>query len=208
MADSIEGENDDRRGSVVISDEDVVFDGFFSVVSATLSYTRFDGARQTIRRLSLERGDSVAVLVVNRVKRSVILVEQLRYSTLKKGPGWIVELPAGVVRDGEDQSASGAREVAEETGYVVKHLHHISTFYVSPGGTSERIFLYVAFVDDVERDEQLALDTQDDDEDIKIHEVPLERFVNLGLNGELDDAKTLVAALWLHANHDRLLSMI
>jgi ADP-ribose pyrophosphatase len=46
-----------------------------------------------------------------------------------------------MVDKNETPEAAIRREILEETGYNVEKLKHISTFYVSPGGSSERIML-------------------------------------------------------------------
>jgi hypothetical protein len=52
---------------VRIHDKRRILDDFFKVDAATVSYEGFDGRTiGPVRRLSLERGDSVAALVVNR----------------------------------------------------------------------------------------------------------------------------------------------
>ena len=50
--------NDER--TVVVKKIERVLDAFFRVDKATFSHPRFDGGRQTITRLSMERGDSAA----------------------------------------------------------------------------------------------------------------------------------------------------
>jgi nudix-type nucleoside diphosphatase (YffH/AdpP family) len=178
--------------------------GFMNVDEAVVSHQRYDGKRQTITRLSLERGDSVALLMVDRTKHKVWLTEQFRYPTLAKGPGWILEIPAGTVNPDEDPDDCAKREAGEETGHSPETLERIATFYVSPGGTSERIVLYFAAVDGATRDAGLAARTQDKEEDIKLIEQDLGDFLEDARLGRIDDAKTLIAGLWLLANRARL----
>jgi ADP-ribose pyrophosphatase len=47
--------------------------------------------------------------------------------------------------------SAARREVEEETGCKLLKLEHISTFYVSPGGSSERILLYYVEVDETSK---------------------------------------------------------
>src|SRR5215470_16269648 len=107
-----------------------VFNGFLKVDEAVVSYTAPDGARKTVTRQCLERGDSVAVLLVDRGRRTVQLVEQFRYATLSKGPGVTVEVAAGMLEPGETPEVAAAREIAEETGYTDIALERIAAFYV------------------------------------------------------------------------------
>src|SRR3974390_2579197 len=133
---------------VEIEEKKYILDDFFKVEEAHLRYERFDGKMSPpVRRLNFERGDSVAVIIFKRKTQRILLVNQFRYPTYERGPGWITETVAGMVENNENPETTARREVEEETGYKVSHLEHISTFYVSPGGSSERIILYYAEVD-------------------------------------------------------------
>jgi ADP-ribose pyrophosphatase len=58
----------------------------------------------------------------------------------------MAETVAGVLEPGETPEAAVRRETLEETGYEIASLEPIATFYLSPGGSSERILLYYAEV--------------------------------------------------------------
>ncbi|MCH9808071.1 MAG: NUDIX hydrolase [Alphaproteobacteria bacterium] len=190
--------------TVTVKEEKRVFKGFLNVDQATLIHPRFDGRRQTVTRLNLERGDSVALLLVDKKQKTVWLTEQFRYPTMRKGPGWIVELPAGGVEPGEEPVDCARREAIEETGYEPQKLEQIGSFYLSPGGSSERIILFYAQVSIAARDAELAARLQDADEDISLIQKPISEFLKEAKAGELDDAKTLIGALWLSNNRSRL----
>lgn len=181
-----------------------VLEGFLKVDEAVVTYPRYDGRQETVTRMSLERGDSVAVLAVNPARGVVWLVEQFRYPTLAKGPGWLVELPAGMIEPLEDPEDAARRETKEETGIEAHALERIGAFYVSPGGTSERIHLYYASVPFGSADEALSKQLRDKDEDIQIIEHKVADFIADAAAGRIDDAKTLIAAYWLDKHKDRL----
>jgi ADP-ribose pyrophosphatase len=204
MAENDDSETPEAPRTALVKRLKRVYTGFLNLDEAVVSHPRYDGGRQTVTRLSLERGDSVALLLVDRKRRKVWLTEQFRYPTLAKGPGWIVELPAGTVGAGEDPDETARREAGEETGIVPTALERVATVYVSPGGTSERIVLYYAAVDGAEGDMAMARRTRDADEDIKLIEEDLEEFMDEARLGRMNDAKTLIGALWLLANRARL----
>ena len=86
----------DRK--VEIKDQKYIFNDFFKIEECKVSYEKFDGSRTPfIRRLCFERGDSVAALVLNRDDQKILLVNQFKYPTFKKGPGWITEIVAGML---------------------------------------------------------------------------------------------------------------
>jgi ADP-ribose pyrophosphatase len=203
-ADNDDSETLEAHRTAVVKRLRRVFSGFLNIDEAVVSHPRYGGGRQTVTRLSLERGDSVALLLVDRKRRKVWLTEQFRYPTLAKGPGWLIELPAGTVDAGEEADATARREAAEETGIAPAALERVATFYVSPGGTSERIVLYYAAVDGAERDMDMARRMRDPDEDIKLIEEDLDEFMEEARLGRVNDAKTLIGGLWLLANRARL----
>src|SRR5215468_8411141 len=104
---------------------------FFKVDEVTVAHQRYDGTMSADeRRLVFERGDAIAVLLLDKQTRSVVAVEQFRLPALiarrRDNPttseGWMTELVAGMIDDGESATQAVMRE--------------------SPGGSSERFFLY------------------------------------------------------------------
>jgi nudix-type nucleoside diphosphatase (YffH/AdpP family) len=182
---------------VDVYSKDRVFDGFFKIDEARLRFERYDGEMsRPVTRLVFERGDSVAAIVVNRDSGKVLLVEQFKYPTYDNGPGWLMETVAGIVEPGESPEAAVRREVLEEIGYETDRLESIATFYVSPGGTSERILLYYVEVTDAGR-AGAGGGVPSEDEDIRTIELSLEELDGMVDDGRVNDAKTLVGVLWL-----------
>jgi nudix-type nucleoside diphosphatase (YffH/AdpP family) len=181
---------------VKISSEKVVFDDRFKVLETRLQFEKFDGQMsEPVRRLTFERGDAAAALLWHRDKERLLLVEQFRHATYAKGPGWLVEVVAGMVKPREGPEATMHREILEETGYRVDDLEYIATFYPSPGGSSERIFLYYAEVGDDDLVDAGG-GAVGEHEDIRLVEYTKAEMETALDRGEIVDAKTLVAALW------------
>ena len=185
---------------VVIDRKKRIFDDFFKVDEAFLRYELSDGTMSSVvLRMNFERGDSVAALIFKPETRRIVLVNQFKYPTYEKGPGWITETMAGMIDEGEDPEAAVRREIAEETGYSPRSLEHISTFYLSPGGSSERIILYYAEVDDGKTSAGGGL--AEEGENVVNVELSIEDALAQVGSGEIADAKTIIAILWLR---DRL----
>lgn len=180
-----------------VEGKELLLDDFFKVEAARVRYELFGGGMSdTVRRLSFERRDAAAVVLVERESGDVILAEQFRYPAYEKGPGWLVEAVAGIVADGEDPAETVRREALEETGYRVGALDHIGTFYLSPGGSSERIFLYHA---EVSAGDHVAdgggLDHEG--EDIRLVRLPRAEVGKALASQQFADAKTVIGLMWL-----------
>ena len=177
-----------------------VFDDIFKIDELIVSHELSDGAMSAAqRRLVFERGDSAAVLLFNRDRECLVLVKQFRAAALGKSRerGWVTECVAGIIDENETPTAAAIRETQEETGYRVTDLEPIATFFSSPGGTSERIFLYYAETTDADRIGQSAANT---DEDLELCHVPLAEVFTQLQSGCLEDAKLIIGVLWLRAN--------
>lgn len=176
-----------------------LLDDFFKVDEAEVSFERFDGAMTTpLRRLVFERGDSVAAVVLDRDTRRLLLTEQFRFPALAKGPGWLLEIIAGMIDAGESPEAALRREIEEELGYRPDRVEHIATFYVSPGGSSERIWLYYAEVSQAGR-VSAGGGLPGEHEDIRVLSLTTEEARAALAECRLVDAKTIIGLQWLLA---------
>lgn len=101
-----------------------------------------------------------------------------------------LELPAGT-KDGEETGESTAfRELQEECGLKAKKLVHICDFAVSPGYSSEILHLYYA-------NEFEIVDAHlDDDEFLSVKWIEKDKAIEMALNGDIIDGKTITALLW------------
>jgi ADP-ribose pyrophosphatase len=184
---------------VDLKDRRTVYDGFVRLEEATLRHERFDGTMSDeVTRLNVDRGDSAAAVVLNLDSGNVILTEQFRYPAYTVDEGWLLELPAGSVNPDEDPAEAMRRELVEELGYAVDDLRHISTFYSTPGTSSERIWLYLAEVHESDRVAEGG-GAVEEGEDIRAVELPVDHIGEAIADGRIKDAKTLVGLLWLKA---------
>ncbi len=188
---------EDKMKKVNIIEKKRVFDEFFKIDAARLQYEKHNGEMTPeIRLLNFERGDSVAAIIWHKDKKKVVLTEQFRYPTYEKGPGWITEIIAGGLKKEENPEAALIREIEEEIGYHVAEVEHISTFYVSPGGTSERIILYFTEVTSDDKKSQGG-GVDDENEDIKEVHFSMEELWQYFKEGKLVDAKSIIGLMWL-----------
>jgi len=179
-----------------------LLDDFFKVDEAELSFERFDGSMTPpVRRLVFERGDSVAAVVFDSEAQRLLLTEQFRFPTLEKGPGWMIELIAGMIDRGEQPEASIRREIEEELGYRADRIEYVATFYVSPGGSSERIWVYYAEASAAGR-VSAGGGLPGEHEDIRVISISPEETRAALKDGRIVDAKTIIGLQWLFSAKD------
>ena len=198
----------------VISGKHRLLDAFFAVDEYTVSHEQFDGAMSPERSiLVFERGDAVAALLYDPERRVVIAVNQFRLPTHEKGRGrgWLIEAVAGMIPvDGEGKAKetplqSLIREVLEETGYQLTHATPISTFFSSPGGSTELIYLFFAEVRATDKTAEGG-GAAAEGEDIEIIEFPVEDFFQRLSAGEFEDPKLIIAGQWFMARRAAMLA--
>ncbi len=184
-------------GRVEIHGRRTLLDRFFRVEEVVLSHEHPDGSMsRPLTRLNVDRGDGAAVVLHDPERRVVVLVRQFRFSTWEKGPGWLHELVAGTVPDGRRPEDVARAECLEEAGYEVDRLEAIGTFYLTPGGSSERIFLYYAPVSRGQR-RGPGGGLEEEGESIEVLEWPEDEVWRAIDAGRIADAKTLVGLMWL-----------
>ena len=127
-------------------------------------------------------GVCVAALTENE---ELLFVRQFRYPYKEV----LLELPAGKLEKGQTPLENGKRELLEETGAIGREYMTLGKLYPSPGYCGEIIHLYFCRVDHYENQQP------DEDEFLDFIKIPLNKAVEMVLNGELPDAKTQTAVL-------------
>lgn len=125
------------------------YEGFFGLSTFRLRHTLYGGGwSHEISRELFHRGACVAVLPYDPVREEVLLIEQFRIGALgQKEPPWVTEIVAGGIEAGETPEDVAFREAGEEAGLDLKKLHRVGSFFTSPGGTGERVTLFIGLVE-------------------------------------------------------------
>jgi len=118
---------------------------------------------------------------------SVVLVSQYRHAVGKV----LLELPAGTLEVGECPERCAHRELEEETGYVAGKMEKITTLYLAPGYSTEKVHIYVA--SDLKKVGQKL----EPDEKIKTVILKIDEVVDMIIKGEIEDAKTVAGIMLL-----------
>jgi len=102
---------------------------------------------------------------------------------------WLWEIPAGKIDHGEPPLATARRELAEEAGTHAARWDDLGTIISSPGVFTERVALYLA------RDLTAVAPQADAHEIFEVHWVSLNGAVSRALQGDITDAKSVIALL-------------
>ena len=116
----------------------------------------------------------------------VLLIKQYRYAA----GGFIYEVPAGRLDDGESPLDCARRELREETGCTAERVEHMYTMFTTPGFTDEKIHLFLAV--GLTHGES----GRESDEFLEVETMPLSRALGMVERGEITDSKTALALLY------------
>jgi ADP-ribose pyrophosphatase len=138
-----------------------------------------------IRRDVVEKRHSAAAVLAVKEDGNVVFVRQYRRSA----DGEILELPAGVVDEGETALACAIRELEEETGLIAGKMEFMFQFYTSVGFCDEVVSIYLA------SEFSQGVQNFDEGESLVLEEYPVDEAIEMVFDGRIVDSKTVAALL-------------
>lgn len=193
-----------KQSDVEIVAKKRTFNGFFKIDEYHFRHALFAGGQpDVIVREIFERGDAVAVLPYDPKLDAVLLIEQIRIGAFNddKSP-WLLEVIAGMTDGIKDYEAVVKKEAKEESGITLDNIKFMLSYLSSPGGTSERLYLYYGEAD-LSRAGGIY-GVPEEGEDIRVHVIPIEKAFQLLDEGEMDNAATVICLQWLKLNIDAI----
>jgi len=190
---------------VKIKSSKTVYEGFFCLKKFELQYERFDGKlSQPVTLECVERGDAVAVLLYDPHRDELVLIRQFRIGSHLAGDGgWTLEIVAGSSKDPANNQIEAQREVEEETGWQLQRLLPITSYFLSPSGSSEKIHLYYGEIDS-QNPTSAGGGVEAEVEDIQTVVLTYDEAMEQINSSKISSATVILALQWLTANRQRL----
>lgn len=150
------------------------------IVRLALEMAALPDGRET--ELEIVRHPGGVVIAALDDQHQVCLLRQFRHAA----DGWIWELPAGLLEAGEAPEQSAIRELKEETGASARSWLSLGCALSSPGFCDERLYLFLA------TGLSIGATAHEENEFIEVHWLPLEQAVQMAIEDEISDAKTVI----------------
>ncbi|MEX5986744.1 ADP-ribose diphosphatase [Providencia hangzhouensis] len=181
-----------------------LFNGFFQMVEYQFRHRLFAGGwSKEIRREVFERGHAGVVLPYDPKADSVVLIEQIRLPAIETSETpWLLEAVAGMIEQNESPEEVIRREAVEEAGLIIGRTEKAVSYLSSPGGTTERMHVFIGEVDSSQAKGVHGLASEN--EDICVHVVSREQAFQCVEDGTIDNAATVIAIQWLQLHYQKL----
>ena len=185
---------------ILILENVVLAESKFKLNKYSIELTNSKGHRQQQIREVFDRGDGAAILLYNPTTKKVILTKQFRLPTYLNGneDGMLLEVCAGML-DADDPESCIIRETEEETGYRLNNVKKVFEAYLSPGGSTEKLYFFVG-----EYDESMKVGSggglPTEQEDILVVEMKFEEACQKMDDGLIQDARTIMLLQYLRIN--------
>lgn len=110
---------------------------------------------------------------------TILFVRQYRHGASKI----LVELPAGVVEEGEEPERAAQRELLEETGYAFDSIEYICELYANPATSGNLTYTYL-----LRGGKKVQEQCLDNSEDIEVVEMSIEEAKTFLFNNQIGQA--------------------
>ena len=157
------------------------------IVNITVDKLRMPDGSEAYRETVIRGKNAAATLAVDNDGK-LIFVRQYRHAFREM----LLEIPAGVLEEGEEAEEGVLRELEEETGKKAETLEFLCEMYPTVGYCTEKIQLFIA-TDLTEGQQKL-----DADEFLEIEKYTPEEAVDMIYKGKIKDGKTIAAVFaWM-----------
>lgn len=154
-----------------------------NIIDVEIFDVELPNGKKATRDVVVHPGATV-VIPVNE-KGELYLVKQFRTPVGET----MLELPAGKLDPGENPEECAKRELREETGLKSENIKHLISINTTPGFSNEVLHMYAAT--GLKEGES----STDEDEFLTTEKIHVEKLLEMVLNHEITDAKTIIGIL-------------
>lgn len=178
----------------------ILSNNWYTLKKVTYEAVQHDGTILLQHREAYDRGNGATILLYNKQLKTVVLTQQFRLPTYINGneTGMLIECCAGLL-DKDNPEDCIKRETEEETGYKITDVKKVFEAYMSPGSVTEILYFFVA-----EYSETMKVGDgggiAEEDERIKVIEVPFDQALAMIGTGEIKDGKTIMLLQYAQIN--------
>lgn len=159
----------------------------YGIFKARVDHLRSPRTQDTLRRVILETPDWVNV-VARTEKGGFLMVRQIRHGIAAP----CLEIPAGMMEEGETPEQAASRELLEETGYLAETIRPLGQVFPNPAFQNNTCYLLLA-----DNCKKVAEPSQDSGEDIQVEEWNWEDVLQATRDGRIAHA-LCIAALYYY----------
>ncbi|MDR1532802.1 MAG: NUDIX hydrolase [Clostridiales bacterium] len=153
------------------------------IITVNMDTIMLPNGERTVREI-VRRGGAAAVLPVD-ANGNIIFVRQYRHPAR----AFTLELPAGMLDEGEEPEACARRELEEETGMVAGEIRPFFKMYPTIGLCDETLHLFLA------SDLRQGTQHTDPDEFVEVERYSPEEAAAMIFDGRIMDGKTIAGVL-------------
>lgn len=160
------------------------------IINLRVDNVELPNGSRTMREV-VEHAPAVGI-IAEAENGDLFLVRQYRYPAGE----FLLEIPAGIIEEGEKPVETAKRELQEEVGFDPVELREVMRFYTSPGFSNEMMVVFHA------RYLVPSAKERDPDEFLDVVRVTIAELRAAVETGRIKDSKTLVSALWYLKNKE------
>ena len=173
-----------------------LYSGFYSLNKYEFIHEKHNGEwTNTVEREIFSGAHVSTLLPYDPIKKEITLIQQFRAGILSRyDKSYIYEIVAGMIDEGENPKETAIRECYEETGYEVKKIYPIQSYFPAPGSSESYYHLYLGEIQAFDGERIRGLEKEN--EDILVKSFKIDEVRQMLKEKKIMNGLTLIALQW------------